>query len=62
MATPFEKIRENHITILFSDTPEAVTKWKNAIEGIEGLWKDRGDIIEEMNVIRKEADRSMMIR
>ncbi len=51
----------NHINsnvVLPDDTPEAVATWKNALEHIEGLWEDRESIIEEMNALRKEADRS----
>ncbi len=41
-----------------ADTPQEVMRWKESLKKAEGMWKDREDIVEEMEIIREEADRS----
>jgi hypothetical protein len=36
--------------------------WKEKLKAIKGIWKDREGIAEEMESIRREADRSFVGR
>ena len=36
--------------------------WKEKLKTIKGIWKDREGIVEEMESIRREADRSFVGR
>jgi hypothetical protein len=37
-----------------------VSEWKKALKKAKGMWKDRENIVEEMESIRKEGDRSFI--
>lgn len=44
-----------------TDTPGEVARWKEALKQVKGIWKDRSNIVEEMEDIRKECDRDLYL-
>ena len=53
-----ERLYTITIDVMEEQSSAALREWKQALGKATGLWEDRPDIMEEMEEIRKECDRS----